>query len=344
MRWRDHFERGTEAVSRRFSGDAGDKPGAGKWRRLVTWVFFRGNRRHIAIGELVVIYAVLLAAGQLWPLQMHDLVSEQRTVQQLLNTLLGGVILLVSIVVSLNSLVLSEELAPISDQHERVISAWEFRVDSTGTTEGSVSSASPTEFLLGILSNVDARTEQIALATERTDLASRDQLRSCLENVDTFVDRTREVLDEDELKGADMRLFAPEYDPVTELDEVRQLKHELQFHDEIAEPLETVIRGLEFFISAREYFKTMYYKREFARLSRDLLYAGVPAVILLSYLILALTGDVFPGVTFGLSNLYLFFTFAFVISLLPFFLLASYVIRASVIAEDTITATGFVFE
>lgn len=88
----------------------------------------------------------------------------------------------------------------------------------------------------------------------------------------------------------------------------------------------------------------MYYKREFSRLSRDLLYSGIPSVLLMTYVLLAIDANTFVGSTLLIPNIALFFSFAYVVALLPFFLLTSYVIRAAIIAEETVTAGAFTVE
>lgn len=333
------------AAADALSGTTSYPESVGRYpRRLQGWLMLSGNRRHVAFLLLVGVYAVLLVAGLLWPFEIQRLLTEEQTVQQLLNTLLSGVILLVSIVVSINSLVLSEELAPVEKQYQRVVDSWEFRTESAEAVGNAVSSASPTEFLLEMLDAVEDELYELSARMDHVDAEPNDQLRNCIEDIEAYVGETRELLESARFRSSDMRLFAPSYDPVTELDTVRQLHRKESLPDEVTGSLNTVVEGLEFFTSAREYFKTMYYKREFARLSRDLLYTGLPAVMLMSYLTLALTGQVLPGTTFGVSHLYLFFSFAYVVSLSPFFVLAAYVLRAAVIAEATITAGGFILE
>ena len=59
---------------------------------------------------------------------------------------------------------------------------------------------------------------------------------------------------------------------------------------------------------------------------------------------LAIDANTFVGSTLLIPNIALFFSFAYVVALLPFFLLTSYVIRAAIIAEETVTAGAFTVE
>jgi ABC-type antimicrobial peptide transport system permease subunit len=96
----------------------------------VNWLFISGNRRVVTGGLVVAVYVAMVATTLVEPGGARRLLTEQNTVQMLLNTFLSGVILLVSIVVSINSLVVSQELTPIGNQHQRVVESWNFRKEA----------------------------------------------------------------------------------------------------------------------------------------------------------------------------------------------------------------------
>jgi len=314
------------------------------WHRLVYWILLSASRRLLTILMLIVVYAVLMVLGLIWPFEIQTLLTEETRVQALLTTLLSGVILLVSIVVSINSLVVSQELASIGNQYDRVKQSWEFRSETADALDGDVSPARPNRYLRDLLDVVERETKAFEGYAREKKLEDSDQIAAYTDRLSSYVQKIGSVLADDDQATFDMRLFAPAYDPGEELDIALHLKNEATVPDELGESLETLVDALQFFMTAREYFKTMYYKREFARLSRDLLYTGLPTVVLLSYMILALDAASFPGRTAGLAHLYLFFSMAYVLALSPFVVLASYVLRAAVVAENTVTTGAFVVE
>ena len=82
------------------------------WRlrlTIIRWAFLYGNRQTFALLLSVAIFVLLLVLGTVWEFEMERLVVEARAVQTLFNTLPGGIILFVSVVLSINTAALSQE-------------------------------------------------------------------------------------------------------------------------------------------------------------------------------------------------------------------------------------------
>ncbi len=332
------------------TGSAGSRVRDGKpapeaaWFRAWNWVLVEGNRRVVTGLLAVTVYAVLVALGSLWPFEIQTLLSEQVTVQRLFTTLLSGVILLVSIVVSINSLVVSQELAPIGSQHERVVASWEFRDRVADALGSDVTPANPDEFLETLVDSVQQELDALSSVIDDSAPDAHEDVREYLGDAADYLARTRAAVRKGGVGVVDVALFGPAYEPSGMLQQARRLRRHGSPDESVQSALGTVVEALQFFTTTREYFKTVYYKREFSRLSRDLLYTGLPAILLMSYVLLALDARSFPGSTLGLDHLFLFVSLAYVIALLPFLALTSYVLRAALIAEQTITAGAFVVE
>ena len=310
------------------------------------WLYVSGDRRMVTASLLGFAYVVLLGLWFLDPVEIQSVLDETNTVQQLLNTLLSGAILLVSIVVSINSLVVSQELTPIGSQHERVVESWDFREEAAQAVGTDVSPAAPGEFLDTILGAIGRKLEDLDAVHEDLDSEARGQVADFVTETRKEIDLTRDILATDEYAGVNVALFGPVYDPSSYIDDARaiRLRHESAFTDEVNATMTDIVSALQYFATAREYFKTVYYKREFSYLSRDLLYTGLPAILVISYVLLAVDAQFFPGTTLGVSNLFLFFSLAYVVALAPFLVLTAYVLRAAIIAEKTVSAGAFIME
>lgn len=319
-------------------------------RSMRDWLLIYGSRRLIALLLLLLVYATLFVFHLLWPFEIKTILTEEQTVKSLLQTLLSGDILLISIVVSINSLVVSQELTPIGDQHEQVVESWNFRKESEETI-GDISPATPIMFVRQVCDFIQAELDTLREAADELD----DELGA---EIGTYVEKMDEYLDaiERNIMGASAgwfrpSLFAPRYDPAEELDQARRIQEVLEDRGrrtppshEVTVSFERLIEALQYLATAREYFKTIYYKREFSRLSRDLLYSGLPAIILLSYVLLAIDAETFPGTTFGIDNLFLFISLSYTVALSPFLILTGYVLRAALISENTMVTGGFIIE
>jgi hypothetical protein len=313
-------------------------------RAVRDWFLISGKRRLVTLVLVIFVGASLLSLDLVWPFQFRDLLTEEQTVQGIFRTLLSGVILLVSIVVSINSLVISQELAPIGSQHERVVESWNFRTETAETVGTEVTPAAPAEFLRRLLEAIDEEIDGLTESIEDIEEEQREELQTFSDTTTSYVDETGELVKSANDRPFDTRLFSPLYDPSNNLEEARQLRQHHALSDEVDTSIEQVIQTLQYFTTAREYFKTIYYKREFSRLSRDLLYTGLPSILWMTYMLLALDAQAFLGTTFGVPNLTLFLTATYVVALLPFLVLTSYILRAAVIAETTVTTGAFLLD
>jgi hypothetical protein len=102
-------------------------PTRGRGVELKQWVLLEGNRYAVTAVLLAITFFVILVFGSVWTVEMQRLLTETEAVQTLLNTILSGIILLVSIVVSINSIVLSHDIASLQRQEDRVSGIVEFR-------------------------------------------------------------------------------------------------------------------------------------------------------------------------------------------------------------------------
>lgn len=335
--------------------------GEGPIDRFKRWFLIRGDRRHVALGLLVGVYLAFCLMTLVWPDMTELLRPGNNNLATLFNTFLRGVILLVSIVTSINSLVISQELTPIGNQHEQVVESWDFRERAAEITGEDISPAVPGQFLRSIIEAVEDDLQELKSYTQRLDETGESETNEVREEVDGYLDSVREGLERTESVVSDPRyaainvaMFGSSYDVSDHVNSIRKMRarHKSVFEDdEIAERLDQVIAGLQFFVSAREYFKTVYYKREFSFLSRDLLYTGLPAILLISYLLVTLgSGDGLPVPQGGIPVLSLFryqalfLAFFYTVALGPFIVLTSYTIRAAIIAQKTVTEGAFILE
>lgn len=319
-------------------------PGENRAKR---WLLLDGNRRVVAAALLAVVFGALVALGVVWPVEMHQLLAETTTVQALFNTLLSGTIVLVSVVVSINWIVLSQDLTPLGEQRERIENSLEFRratEDSLGVT---VSPAEPARFLRATL---DAIRESAASLRDRVgDAGAPADLR---DDVDAFVaaldDQARQV-DEtlaDASPGSSSALLAGlDYDYSRHIYDARRLQNEHAdaLPDDTIAAVDSLVDGLTFYGTAREYFKTLFYMREFATLSRTLLFVSLPAIVFNSYVLLSINAQQFPEVSvLGISPLMAFVSAAYTVALAPFVVLTAYVLRPATVAIRTLATGPFV--
>lgn len=320
----------------------GHDPRGGAIRR---WFLMSGDRRLVTLVLLVSVFAALAVAGNLWPLQVRDLLENTNNVQMLFNTLLSGVILLVSIVVSITSVVLSQELGSLGTHQERVRQSMEFRESIEEVAVDDVSPSDADRFLGFVLETIYERAKDL---DEYLGDHPDDDVRAYVEKlVDATISDLHAIDDRLSIRNLErpnVLLAGLEYDYATQLSAVRYLRayHDDDFDEEQHERLEAFASALDTFEASREYFKSLFFKREMADLSSTLLYVSLPVIVFTSYVLLALDARAFPEVSLlGLPLVTLYVSLAYTVALAPYLVLTSYVLRSAFVARRSLEVGPF---
>lgn len=308
---------------------------------LVQWVLLEGNRHAVTGALLTITFVALLVIGTIWPFEMQRLLTETAAVETVLNTFLGGIILLVSIVVSINSIVLSYDIISIGAQEDRFRGTLEFRseIGHLTDTEHSTMDMDPATFLSMMVGVINQRAHELKTVTEELDGEDAEELRQhietilqTIENIEKTVDQTGGGEFSALWLGLDLNLGS-----LMERSRVLHRAYADELSDSGGDRFERLIRTFELITTGRHFFKTLYYKREFSMLSRTLLIVSLPAILGTATTILAINANVLPEIwVFGLSPLLTFVAAAFTVALAPFIILTSYMLR---VATVTLRAT-----
>ena len=313
--------------------------------RAVYWLIFDANRWLVAVGGMVVAFAVLVVLGVLdessLRAQMRTSDEIKTTAQAYVTALITGV----TIVIAINQLVISRELGPLGDQRERMAGVLEFRQDVEEKLLESVSPAEPVTFLRVL---IDETVEQSHELREVVSDNETDDLKEEIRQFDeTLTEHATDVsnrLEHTRLGQFKVIRIALDYNYSWKMHEIRRIRyrHRDALRENEKEAFDEMVSVLGLFAPARENFKTLYFRRELTRLSRSMLYTTFPGVIVALAVSLYLDASDFPGAVFGVDNMVWLVSAAFAIGLLPFFLLAAYVVRIASVTELTLTIGPFV--
>lgn len=320
---------------------------------LRRWLLVTGNRRAVTVFLVVSLYVAMFPLSVFDQAGVNPIFGERSSVAALLNTLLSGVILLVSVVVSIASLFTSQELSPVGRQRERVDSSHEFRHETESILDREVSPVRPSAFLRAITQPVLQRAQEIRDSIDGDDHVkpADDEPDGLQSAIDSYVDRVaddtervNQTLGSDDTDTFGMLLAALEYNYAEHLYEIRRLQsdYEDQLTDETSELIDELEDALRFFLTAREYFKSLYLEREFSNLTKDHIYVSLPTIVVVSYAILAVDLEAVTGTAFGLSYILLFAGAAYSLALTPFVVLTAYVLRVATVARNTVSSGPFI--
>lgn len=304
------------------------------------WFVLVGDRLVVA-GLLTVVFTFLV-----WVLVAADVVRVHDTtdVVYLLQGLLAGNVTLVTIVLSINQLVLSRELRSPGELQEQIGSVLEYRTDVEETIGRNVVPPTPADFLTTVLHGTWTNAQRLGGAVSGSEVVSdrpREEIDELVERISDHTAHISDVLEESQEGIFSTLAVTLETNYSRSLNDARRIRSTYQ--DELPPSAHAVlgdlVESLQQIDVARQYFKTIYMQVELATLSRMLLYVGLPAIgsSLLVFLIYV------GGPSSAVSPRYLTGVVVGVVALgfTPLAVLFSFVIRISVVAQRTVAITPF---
>lgn len=309
------------------------------------WVLLNADRFLVAAGILGLIFVPLVGLGQVHPAGMPALFADGDPLETLFQGLLTAIITGVTLVLTLSQLVLSQEQGPVGDQRERMQGAMDFRRDVEGLIEEPVSPVQPSAFLRSIVKLTERRAEAVEAALRGADSEGPNrQIEKFLESVKWNANAVRSNLEGARFGEFDVVFSALNYNYSWKIYAARRIRAENEdlLPDAAHDAMDDLIDALELFGPAREHFKTLYFQWQLIDLSRLMLYTSIPALLASITGILYLDPTLFSETVLGLRTFVVLVSAAVAVSLLPFALLLSYILRIATIAKRTLSIGPFI--
>ncbi len=309
------------------------------------WVLLQVNRWVLTSAILVAVYIVLVLASQLELTPLRVIVENQDSLEFLFSAFIGAIITGTSIVVTINQLVLSQELGAVGEQRDRMADAMAFRQDVEGTIDEDASPPEPAAFLYELVDSVQSRADEL---TREVD-AERDP--ALCETVEDYVkDLTDNAEDVKQgLESAQFGTFAVLWNALNfnysrKIYDARKIQadHADSLSESANEKIDHTIETLQLFGPAREHFKTLFFQWELINLSRALLYVSVPALATMAFMLMYIDANALPGTTLGIDNLVWLISFGFVVGISPFVIFIAYILRIATVAKRTLAMGPFI--
>jgi hypothetical protein len=312
---------------------------------LGQWTLMRLNRWVLTGAILLAVFVGLVAGSQLGLDPFRRLVANHDTMWWIFSNFIGAIITGVTLVVTLNQLVLSQELGAVGEQRERMSESMDFRQNVEDTIDLDVSPPEPASFMKMLVDRADTHAEDLR------DVVEDERDEELKEKIDDYVDDLTDNADtvSEKLDGAQFGTFDViwaifRFNYSWKIFSARQIRNEHadSLSEEADEKFEDMIDVLKLFGPAREHFKTLYFQWELVNLSRALLYISVPALIVVGLVLMYLGPGAVPGTFLGIDNLVWVAAAAYTIGLAPFVVLLSYILRIGTVAKRTLAMGPFI--
>lgn len=313
-----------------------ERASGSRWK---LWLLLQADRHALATGILAGCFLALVGLSQVAPTSLRATMTDSYPVETTFQALVTAIITGVTLVVTITQLVLSQEQGPLGDQRNRMEGTMEYLDDVESVLDRSVSPSDPSTLLSAILEGIRDSARSL---TEGTDAVTDPEMG---EDLEAYADR---VADDAEtamaqLEGAEFGTYdvldaALEFNYSEKIYDGRRIRatHD-DLPDEVSGSLSNVLEGLKFYAPAREHVKTLYFQWDLMNLSRVILYASVPALVVSVAMILyANDPSVVTGSTLSVDNLVWLVAAAVTVALTPFVILLSYILRIVTVAKRTL--------
>ena len=301
----------------------------GPLRRVREWVIVDADRLAVAAAISVGTFLALLALNELGVVAFVN----DDSVTRVASGMIAGTFSIVTLVVSINQLILSREFVDAGESEEKLEDVLSFREAVADAAAVPASPSAPARLLELLVAAVDDRAGSLADAAAGHDQEVESHLLPYADAVRESADRIDETLSGGEFDTVRAVSAAIDYDDAWQLHGARHLRG--RYGDRLSpaadEALAELAEVLELFAVAREHLKTTYLQRELTRFSQLTVYTGVPAV-LSAVLLGFLYGNVW-GAAVRVDLLPVVVSALVAVAVSPLALLASYILRTAAVTR-----------
>lgn len=303
------------------------------------WFVLTGDRLLVSLlGVVTLLVLFLLAASSKYvPLQ------KETPILFFLFALISANFTLIAIVTSLSQFVLSRRLESPGEVRTKTRETLSYRRDVGKTIGQQIMPVRPDAFFLTLYEHVHTELARIegASGQGRTKRA-RNELHDLTAGLQSHVDYVIDLLQRPAsgLKHALFTSLSADYEEDVHRTWYLQTEHSDEFTAAVADPLERLTETLEHIEVASRMFRTIFIESEVAELSRFLLYIGLPVQIAAVMVMLLYT---IPSAEPPLpdATLRILIPVITTAGFTPFIVLASYVVRLTIVARRTADAFPF---
>ncbi|MGM0371410.1 MAG: hypothetical protein ACQEQJ_02760 [Halobacteriota archaeon] len=308
------------------------------------WFLLEADRWFVTGIFLAIVFVTLVTVGYVHP-TAESAIRTSDSVDTLFQALLTATITVVTLVLTLNQLVLSQELGAVKDQRERMEGAMAFREDVADVIQAPVSPSQPAQFLRALVEVAGVRAQDLSDSVSKvTDEEIRAAVEDLTDSLIGNADRVSAELDGAEFGEFDVLSSALNFNYSWKIFASRRINE--QYSEKLPEDgvtaLEGLIEVLKLFGPAREHFKTLYFQWDIINLSRRVILGSIPSLLVSIGMVLFFNDTTYSVVIFNVDSLVAVIAAAITISLVPFFILLSYVMRIATVTKHTLSIGPFI--
>ncbi|WP_435179263.1 hypothetical protein [Halorussus sp. AFM4] len=336
-------ERSTRRVSDALRHESTGSP-LGWLRRAELWLLVDAHRWAVVGLLAAAVFATVVVAVVLAPPSAREYLVGGTSIAKGYVELQTIDVTVITIVLSINQLVLSPELGTVGQQRSRLDDVLDNRTETQELADAPSAPNDPAQYLQLLVAATRRRAEQLReTVAEHGDATVRRDVDRSVDEVVRKADRVAASLENREFGTVELVGAAMHFTTAEEMRAMRDLRrrHEASLSADGAAAFDRLLEVLKLYTVAREYFRALYVQWEFINFSRAILYLGLPAVVVAHLSIGFIGSKAFSGTLLGLPTLFLYETASFTVVLVPVIVVISYAARLSMLAKAGIFVSPF---
>ncbi|NHN42729.1 S46 family peptidase [Halorubellus sp. JP-L1] len=338
------------------------------------WFLHGADRRFVVAGLAALVFLAFVTWGIMKPVSLQTTMETSDMVETVFAGLVGAIITSTTLVVSINQLVLSQEIGSLGTLRNRMNLAMDYR-RSTDNLLGRTSPSDPARYLAALVETTEIRAVDLRDALADGDASGisvnvderrgdADDLEGDVDDlkgdadhferdVDAFFEdllsktaHAREALDGAEFGTFDVVAAALDFEYTRLLHNTRWLARKAgdSVGDGDRAAFDELVEVLAMFAPLREYVKGLYIQWTLVQLSRAILYSAVVAFTVAGGMVVFVDASTFSGTLLGVDVVLWVVSGAFTVSTLPFLVFVAYVLRLATLAKQTLTIEPLLLE
>lgn len=298
--------------------------------RFSRWLLLSGHRFSVATGVLFAMALVVLI-----PLSPRFAIRNLTPLLYIASALVGGNITLITLVVAISQVILSQELESPGSLRDEIGQTADYR---QAALDQPAPPTDPGDFLQQLLQQTRERAGSLAeLLSDSTTEPSTHLIDELPEECAKVSERLGTA--SEKLSSVIVPLLGIKY--ATYIHDCHQLEstYEGGDHEQLLSTLDALSADLKNLDIARQYFTTIFMKEELAKLSRSLLYVGILAVPLPVALLIQIAS--YPTAAAPMPVVFAFTLLTVVVGLIPLALLIAFILRVATVAQHIASIAPF---
>ena len=302
----------------------------------VKWLLFRGARILVAGIVLGLVWAITVLLIEVNVLE----VGPPSSMPSLLSGVVAGQLTLITVTLSINQLILSRMFATPTEITQRLEGTVEFRRTVRDATEGPTPPVAPRAFFASVARELRAGSEELARSAAAADPVQRAEIEEGAASIREYARVVEGIVGDDRAEVLYIVSALPHERHAQSRVVVERLRSDVGPLPESARSaLEDASTLLEAVSVARQHFKTLALQQQLSRLSRYIVYTGVPSIFAAMLLTLAYTSS--GGLKISEPLVRPVAALSIPVFLAPSVVLSVYILPLAIVAERTVSTGPF---